>query len=261
MSVLSSYLSELPSEVSSSNTAYLGSVMAERYPNPKEKIPCPKCGNKVQRAGIRCHNHSMHEGQRRRVHMCPFCSRSNPKTYSTFRDWKRHIKDPHPPCLVGGEDDPLVIEEYTAGFKLDRWHRFHGITGDELVQSFLKVSSLRNDYGSYQGKREGTETPSPGPQFTIHLPHSKEATPDRHQTSTGSEQADGEISRTDLEESGDGPEEGVDQDQNYKVFTGIRWRGSNSESKDASRGQDSWRDARGREAPHETAKPVAHPRG
>ena len=29
------------------------------------------------------------------------------------------------------DDDPLDREEYAAGFKLDRWERFHHIKGDE----------------------------------------------------------------------------------------------------------------------------------
>ena len=112
--------------------------MAEHYPNPKERIPCPKCGNRIQRDGMRRHDHSMHGGQRKRIHVCLFCSRAIPKTYSTFHDRKNHIRDTHPTCLVGGDKDPLFVEEYAAGFKLDGWYRFHGITGDELDQSFLR---------------------------------------------------------------------------------------------------------------------------
>ena len=177
-----------------------------------------------------------------------------PEDIIYFHDWKRHIWDTHPTCLVG-EEDPLFVEEYTAGFNLDSWHRLHGITGDELDQLFLRVSRLRNDYGQYQGKREGTKTPAPGPASTIRLPNSKGATPNRHQTPTGLELADSEIGGTDFEESGDGQEVGEVQDQEEDVFTGIGRRGSDSESDNTSHG---W-DARSREAP--PATPVPRSRG
>ena len=83
--------------------------------------------------------------------------------------------------MVGGEDNPLFLEEYASGFKVDSYYRFHGITGDELDQLFLQlwVSRLRNDYGPYRGKKEGTETPDSGPPSTISLPYSKGATDPR----------------------------------------------------------------------------------
>ena len=48
-----------------------GCDMADRGSNPKEKISCPKCGNQVQRDGMRRHNQNMHQGQRKRIHVCP----------------------------------------------------------------------------------------------------------------------------------------------------------------------------------------------
>ena len=76
----------------------------------------------------------------------------------------------HPTCLVGGDNDPLFLEVYAARFKLDKWYLFHGITGDELDQSFLRVSRLRDDYGLYQGKDAGVG--APGPSSKIRLLHS-----------------------------------------------------------------------------------------
>ena len=94
------------------------------------------------------------------------------------------------------------MEGYTAGFKLDRWYRIHGITGDELDYSFLRVSRLQDDYGPYQGKRESARTSAPGLPSTICLSHSKGGMPDRHQTPIGSELDDSKIGGTDWEVPG-----------------------------------------------------------
>ena len=83
---------------------------------------------------MRRHARSYHGGQRKRIHVCPFCYRSNPKTYSTFHDRRKHIEMTHPTCRVGGDDDPLFVERYATGFKLDGWYRFHGITVSANLQ-------------------------------------------------------------------------------------------------------------------------------
>ena len=163
-------------------------------------------------------------------------------------------------CLLVGEDDALLQEEYAAGFKLDQWYRFHSINGDETDQLFLRVSRLRDNYEPYDPRKgEGPETPAPGPLSLLCLPQG--STPDQHQTPTGSELADSEVGGTDLEESGDVPEESEVQGQDIEVFMSIRERDSDSESEDACRGRDLWRDACGQEASKESAEPVPRPRG
>ena len=94
---------------------------------------------------------------------------------------------------------------------MDGWYHFHSITGDELDQSFLRVSRLRDDYGPYQEK--DVWVGAPGPPSKIRLTHSKRATPDRYRTPTGSELADSEMGGTDWEWSGKEPEEGKVWDQ------------------------------------------------
>ena len=158
-------------------------------------------------AGVGCSDGSMHQGVRRRRHVCPYCSAEKCKTYSTFQDWKNHLHDTHEQCLE--YDDPLEREEYAAGFKLDRWERFHDIEGDETDRAYLRIATLRKHYGQYQGQEEGEP---PGPPSTIRLPHTKGTTPDRDVTLTESERAgseqggsgqeEGEITQTEGDEPG-----------------------------------------------------------
>ena len=157
------------------------SRMSGKGANPQEKIPCPKYGSRVQRRNLRKHDRSMHQGVRRRRHVCPYCSAEKCKTYSTFQDWKNHLHDTHEQCLE--YNDPLEREEYAAGFKLDWWERFHDIEGDETDRAYLRIATLRKHYGQYQGQEEGEP---PGPPSTIRLPHT---TPDRDVTPTESERA------------------------------------------------------------------------
>ena len=182
--------------------------MAEHYPNPKEKIPSPNCGNRVHRDGKRCHDRSMH-GEQKETHTCVRVLLQRDAEDVLYLRRLEKAYQGHVPNLSGrGDKDPFFVEEYAAGFKLDGWYRFHGITEDELDQSFLRLSRLRHDYGPYQGKREDTGTSAPDPPPTIRLPHSKGAMPDRHQTPTGSELADREIGGTDWEGTGEELEEG-----------------------------------------------------
>ena len=172
------------------------SRMSGKGANPQEKIPCPKCGSRVQRRNMWKHERSVHQGVPRRRHVCPYCSAEKCKTYSTFQDWKNHLHDTQGQCLE--YDDPLEREEYTAGFKLDRWERFHDIEGDETDRAYLRIATLRKHYGQYQGQEEGEP---PGPPSTIRLPHTKGTTPDRDVTPTESERAGSE-------QGGSGQEEG-----------------------------------------------------
>ena len=40
----------------------------------REQVPCPKCGSRVQQQYMRKHDKNMHQGGRRRIHVCPYCS-------------------------------------------------------------------------------------------------------------------------------------------------------------------------------------------
>ena len=150
------------------------SGMTGKGVNPQEQIPCPQCGRHVQRRNMKKHQRSQHDGVRRRRHACPFCLPEVHKTYSTFQDWKNHLHTTHGQCL--GDDDPLDREEYAAGFKLDRWERFHHIEGDEDDRAYQRIATLRKHYGTYQG---GVKGEPPGAPSTIRIPHTKGTTPDR----------------------------------------------------------------------------------
>ena len=138
-------------------------------------------------------------------------------------------------------DEPLDREEYAAGFKLDRWERFHHIKGDETDRAYLRIATLRKHYGRYRGKVRGEP---PGPPSTIRIPHIKGTTPDRDVTPTeseftgseqeGSGQEKGEITQTEGDEPGS--------------FTQMRSRDSDSGSDDTTTGRESWRSARGQES-------------
>ena len=168
----------------------------------------------------------------------PYCSAEKYKTYSTFQDWKNHLHVTHEECLE--YDDPLEREEYAAGFKLDRWERFHDIEGDETDRAYLRIATLPKHYGRYQGQEEGEP---PGPPSTIRLPHIKGTTPDRDATPTESERAGSE-------QGGSGQEEGeITQTKGDEPgsFTQMRSKDSDSGSDDTTTGRDSWRSARDRE--------------
>ena len=96
------------------------------------------------------------------------------------------------------DDDPLDREENAAGFKLDRWERFHHIKGDETDRAYLRIATLRKHYGRYRGKVQGEP---PGPPSAIRIPHIKGTTPDRDVTPAESEFAGSE-------QEGSGQEEG-----------------------------------------------------
>ena len=172
--------------------------MSGKGTNPKEQIPCPKCGSRVQRRNMRKHERSMH--------FCPYCSAEKCRTYSTFLDWRNHLLDTHEHCLEN--DDPLQREEYAAGFKLDRWERFH--------------------YGQYQGQEEGE---LPGPPSTIRLPHTKGTTPDRDVTPEESERAGSDHGDSGQEEGEVTQAEGNEP----RTFTQMKSRDSDSRSDDTNR--------------------------
>ena len=107
---------------------------------------------------MRRHDRSMHQGQRKRIHVCPYCAKVNPKTNSTFNSWKKHPLDTHPTFLH--KCNPLMDAEYAAGFKLDRWRRLHKLEENDADLSYMRIAELRADYGTYPGKTEGRP---PGP--------------------------------------------------------------------------------------------------
>ena len=147
------------------------------------------------------------------------------------QDWKNHLHATHGQCLE--DDDPLDQEEYAAGFKLDRWERFHDIKGDETDRAYLRIATLRKHYGRYQGQVQGKPR---GPPSTIRLPHIKGTTTDRDVTPTESEWAGSE-------QEGSGQEEGeITQTEGDEPgsFTQMRSKDSDSGSDDATTGRDSW---------------------
>ena len=214
------------------------SGMTGKGANQQEQVPCPQCGKRVQRRNLRKHERSQHDGVRRRRHACPFCLPEVHKTYSTFQDWKNHLHTTHDQCLE--DDDPLDREEYAAGFKLDRWERFHHIEGDENDRAYQRIATLRKHYGPYQG---GVKGEPPGAPSTIRIPHTKGTTPDREvvpaesefagSDQDGSDQEEGEITQTEGEGS--------------VTFTQMRPRDSDSGSDETTPGRESWRSARGQE--------------
>ena len=151
------------------------------------------------------------------------------------------------------DDDPLDREEYAAGFKLDRWERFHHIKGDETDRAYLRIATLRKHYGRYLGKVRGEP---PGPPSTIRIPHIKGTTPDRDVTlaesefagseQEGSGQEEGEITQTEGDEPGS--------------FTQMRSKDSDSGSDDTTTGRDSWRSARGKRRPERGEGTAKRPR-
>ena len=78
----------------------------------REKVPCPKCGSRVQRQYFLKHNKNMHQGGRCQIHVP--CLADKPKTYSTFLDWTNHLSETHPTCIHDG--DPLLRAKYATGF-------------------------------------------------------------------------------------------------------------------------------------------------
>ena len=131
--------------------------MSGKGANPQEQVQCPKCGKRVQRRYLRRHERSVYQGVRRRRHACPYCTAEICKTYSTFQDWKNHLHATHKQCLE--EDDPVEREEYAAGFKLDRWERFHDIKGDirpGLSAHSHPAETLWPIPGSSTGRAAGT---------------------------------------------------------------------------------------------------------
>ena len=214
------------------------SGMSGKGANQQEQVPCPKCGKRVQRRNLKKHQRSQHDEVRRRRHACPFCKPDVCKTYSTFQDWKNHLHTTHDQCVE--DDDPLDREEYAAGFKLDRWERFHHIEGDETDRAYQRIATLWKHYGRYRGKVKGEP---PGTPSTIRIPHTKGTTPDREVAPTESEFAGSEPEGSDQEEGeitqreGDGP----------GAFTQMRPRDSDSGSDNTTPGRESWRSARGQE--------------
>ena len=215
------------------------SGMSGKGANQQERVPCPQCGKKVQRRNLKKHERSQHDGVRRRRHACPFCTAEICKTYSTFQDWKNHLHTTHGQCME--DDDPLDREEYAAGFKLDRWERFHHIKGDETDRAYLRIATLRKHYGRYRGKVQGEP---PGPPSAIRIPHIKGTTPDRDVKPAESEFAGSEQEGSGQEECEITQTEGDEPGS----FTQMRPRDSDSGSDDTTTRRESWRSARGQES-------------
>ena len=196
--------------------------------DPREQISCPRCSTRMQGQSMKKHIKNMHEGGRRRIHACPYCSASKLRTYSTFADCKKHLSDTHASCLW--EDDPILRAEYAMGFKLDDWGRFHGLEGSDTDEAYLHVVRVRDRYGPFPGPLDGQPPRAPS---TIRLPHLKGTTPDRNTTPTESEPTGAEGQGSDAgSEAGEGGTEGD--------FTGIRSRDTDTELEDTSTGWQAW---------------------
>ena len=114
----------------------------------QEQIPCPKCGNRVQRRYMRKHDRNMHQGARRLRHACPYCSAEKAKTYSTFLDWRNHLQDTHEHCL---EDDDSLQREAAP-----------------LCDRLVEMST--SDHGrSGQGRRSRSREPTPPQLMNISI--------------------------------------------------------------------------------------------
>ena len=108
--------------------------MSRQGSERREKVPCPKCGSLVQWQYMTKRDKNMHQGGRRRIHVCPYCSAHKPKTYSTFLDWRNHLSDTHHTCIQDG--DPLMHAGYAAGFKLDDLGRLHKLEGSDTDSAY-----------------------------------------------------------------------------------------------------------------------------
>ena len=164
--------------------------------------------------------------------MCQFCTN---KRYSTFHDWRNHVRG-HKTCLKGGWDDPILLQGYAAGLMLDKWFRFHEITWDEDNATYQRVVQLSRAYGSYQKEEKDVIEDNPVPPAKpslIHLPHTKGSTPDREKPPTESELAESDYGFDESEEEGEVRDEG-DGDG----FTGLWSQRSNSESETEYRGRE-----------------------
>ena len=203
----------------------------------REKVPCPKWGSRVQRQYMRKHDKNI-KGERRRIHVCQYCSADKPNTYSTFLDWRNHLLDTHHTCIQDG--DPLMPAMYATGFKLDEWGRLQELDGRDTDSAYHRIKAIRERYSRYQGQVEGQPLGQPS---TIRLPHIKGSTPDKDTTPTESELAGSERGGSDLEER-----EAQDEGMELGSFTEIRSRETDIESKDTTPGRESWRSAPGREA-------------
>ena len=109
--------------------------MSGRGSDGREKVPCPKCGSRVQRQYMLRHDKNMHQGGRRRIHLCPYCSANKAKTYFTLLDWRNHLLDTLHTCIQ--DRNLLMSAEYAGGFKLDEWGQLH---------AYQRVKAIRERY-------------------------------------------------------------------------------------------------------------------
>ena len=117
-----------------------------RTSNQRGQVPCPKFGSRVQRRYLRRHDKNMHQGGRRWIHFCPYCSGDKVKMYSTFVDWRNHPSDTHHTRMEEG--DPLLQAEYAAGFKLDGWGRLHELDGSDTKLVYASSPSWSDTAGT-----------------------------------------------------------------------------------------------------------------
>ena len=193
-----------------------------------------KCGSRVQWQYMKKHNKNMHQGGRRRIHVCPYCSADEPKTYSTFLDWRNHLSETHPTCIQDG--NPLLRAEYATGFKLDGWGRLHELDGRDTDSAYQHIVRSRERCSRYQAQVEG-QPPGSRPRSNFHTSRAVRLTRIIPQQSRSWRGACAKESKEALEEG----EVQVD-------YTGIRSGETDTESENTNPGRDSWRNAHLREA-------------
>ena len=79
-----------------------------------------------------------------------------------------------------GRGQPSAAAEVCSRLMLDKWYRFHEITGEEHNAGYQWIAALRQAYGQYKWENgdviQGNPDP-PGPPTLIPLPHMKGDTP------------------------------------------------------------------------------------
>ena len=125
-----------------SSAQHIRSTMADSY-NPKEQIPCKICGNRVQQDGM--------------ATGWPDTTARYTRGEGDDTTWVRSVptNGTRPSmtggtCLVGGWDDPILLQGHAAGLMLDRWFWFNEITGDKEDATYQRVVKLRQTYGPYR---------------------------------------------------------------------------------------------------------------
>ena len=135
--------------------------MAGRCLDTKQKIPCPKCGNRVQWDGMKWHNRSKHQGARRRVHVCSFDAEKT-------APWPRRqevvdVEEPRAGCSEWGS----VLAPVAA---TEERQSLLGGEGAEMQPQDLKLGPddalLGTPEPQHDVPGQGRESPTPQPHLS-----------------------------------------------------------------------------------------------